>query len=102
MFVPIRFTPSASIHKAQECGGVNIIITNRTKLKPVFLGIAIARELHAIYPNHFPLVKVDRLLCHPPTIRAIEKGETMNQIQELWQSGLDKFNKRRAEFLIYD
>ena len=102
MFVPIRFTPSASIHKAKECGGVNIIITNREKLKPVILGIAIARELHAIYPNHFPLVKVNRLLCHLPTIRAIEKGETMNDIQELWQTDLDKFNKRRAEFLIYD
>ena len=100
-FVPIQFTPSASIHKAQECGGVNIIITNRTKLKPVFLGIAIARELHAMYPKQFPLLKVERLLCHSPTIRAIEKGKTMNQIEELWRPDLDKFNKRRAEFLIY-
>ena len=100
-FVPIQFTPSASIHKDQECGGVNIIITSRTKLKPVFLGIAIARELHAMYPKQFPLLKVERLLCHSPTIRAIEKGKTMNQIEELWRPDLDKFNKRRAEFLIY-
>ncbi len=102
MFVPVRFTPSASIHKGQACGGVNIIITNRRKLKPVLLGAAIARELYAIYPKHFPLVKVNRLLCHLPTIRAIEQGKTLDQIQELWQSDLVNFNKRRAEFLIYD
>ena len=28
-FVPIRFKPNASVYKDQDCGGVNIIITNR-------------------------------------------------------------------------
>ena len=102
MFVPIRFTPSASVHQSKACGGVNIIITDRTKLKPVLLGIDIARELYSIYPKQFPLLKVNRLLCHPPTIKAIKEGKTIEQIKKIWQPGLERFYKRRAEFLIYN
>ena len=101
-FVPIRFTPDYSVHKDESCGGVNIIITDQESLKPVALGIDIARVLYAMYPKKFPLSKVDRLLCHPPTIEAIRQGKTIQQIEMIWQSGLVKFKKRRAEFLLYD
>ena len=101
-FVPIRFTPDYSVHKDESCGGVNIIITDLESLKPVALGIDIARVLYAMYPKKFPLSKVDRLLCHPPTIEAICQGKTIQQIEMIWQSGLVKFKKRRTEFLLYD
>ncbi|HEV2905029.1 MAG TPA: exo-beta-N-acetylmuramidase NamZ domain-containing protein, partial [Pyrinomonadaceae bacterium] len=44
-FVPIRFTPKSSVHKDQECGGVNIIATDRTRLQSVTMGIEIAAAL---------------------------------------------------------
>src|SRR5215217_1652826 len=34
-FVPVRFTPKASVFKGEECGGVNIIITDRAQFRPV-------------------------------------------------------------------
>jgi len=101
-FVPVRFTPDYSVHKDESCGGVNIIITDREALKPVALGIDIARVLHAMYPKEFPLAKVGRLLCHPPTIEALGQGKTLRQIEAAWQPRLAKFKKRRAEFLLYD
>ena len=101
-FVPIRFTPDYSVHKGESCGGVNIIIIDRQKLKPVALGIDIARELHAMYPKQFPLAKVGRLLCHPPTIEALGQGKNLRQIETIWQPDLAKFKKRRADFLLYD
>ena len=52
--LPVRFTPNYSVHKDESCGGVNIIITDREALKPVALGIDIARVLHAMYPKEFP------------------------------------------------
>jgi len=42
------------------------------------------------------------LLCHPPTIKAIKEGKTIEQIKKIWQPGLERFYKRRAEFLIYN
>ncbi len=102
VFVPIRFTPSASIHKDELCGGVNIIITDRRKLKAVLLGIDIARVLHKMYPKNFPLAKIGRLLCHPPTIEALGQGKTLSQIEALWKADLAKFNTRRANYLLYE
>ena len=101
-FVPIRFTPSASVYKGKSCGGVNIIVTDRRKLRAVPLGIDIARELHALYPKEFPLAKVGRLLCHPPTLEALGQGKTLAQIEALWKTDLDKFTPRRAKHLLYE
>ena len=101
-FVPVRFTPDYSVHKDESCGGVNIIITDREALKPVALGIDIARVLHAMYPQKFPLTKVGRLLCHPPTIEALGQGKTLAQIEAAWQPRLANFKKRRAGFLLYE
>ena len=101
-FVPIRFTPDYSVHKDESCGGVNIIITDRHKLRAVSLGIDIARVLHELYPNSFHLTKVDRLLCHPPTLEALRQGKTLTQIKALWKTDLAKFTSRRAKHLLYE
>ncbi len=101
-FVPIRFTPDYSVHKDKPCGGVNIIVTDRHKLRAVPLGIDIARVLHKLYPKNFPLAKVGRLLCHPPTIDALGQGKTLAQIEALWKPDLAKFTPRRAKYLLYE
>jgi uncharacterized protein YbbC (DUF1343 family) len=101
-FVPIRFTPDYSVHKDKPCGGVNIIVTDRHKLRAVPLGIDIARVLHKLYPKNFPLAKVGRLLSHPPTIDALGQGKTLAQIEALWKPDLAKFTPRRAKYLLYE
>ena len=100
-FVPVRFTPKASIHKEQACRGVNIIVTHRHKIRPVVLGIEIAQKLHQMYPNKFPLDKVSRLLRHSPTLEAIDQGFPFPKIEALWQEDLDHFMHRRSKFLLY-
>jgi uncharacterized protein YbbC (DUF1343 family) len=100
-FVPIRFTPKASIHKEQACRGVNIIVTHRHKIRPVVLGIEIAQKLHQMYPNKFPLDKVNRLLRHSPTLEAIDQGFPFPKIEALWQEDLNRFMHRRSKFLLY-
>ena len=102
MFVPILFTPSASVHKDEPCDGVNIIITDRRKLNAVSLGIDIARVLHKMYPKDFPLAKIGRLLCHPPTIESLGQGKTLLQIEALWKADLSNFNTRRSDYLLYE
>ena len=44
-FVPVRFTPKSSVFKEEECGGINIIITDRSAFRPVLTGIEIATAL---------------------------------------------------------
>ena len=100
-FVPIRFSPKASVFKDKPCGGVSIVVTDRDALKAVDVGIVLALTLQRLYPNDFALEKVQRLLQHQPTLDAIKAGKTLAEIKQLWATDLEEFKKRREKFLIY-
>ena len=65
-FVPIRFTPRASKYKGQECGGVNLIVTDRREFHSLRTGIELARCLKLLYPKSWNTKSLDRLLSSPP------------------------------------
>jgi uncharacterized protein YbbC (DUF1343 family)/CubicO group peptidase (beta-lactamase class C family) len=67
---PVRFTPTASVHQGEECGGVRLRITDRRALRSVALGLEIARVLARLYPDKFPLQELQPLLRHEPTLRS--------------------------------
>ena len=64
-FVPVRFTPDASVFKGKPCAGVQILLTDRDRAQVVDIGITVARTLHRLYPAEFGLDKFNRLLAHP-------------------------------------
>jgi uncharacterized protein YbbC (DUF1343 family) len=100
-FVPIRFTPKASVHKDASCGGVYIMLTDRERCDVVDVGLLIAETLHRLYPNEFNADKLKHLLLHQPTLDAIKAGKPLKEIRAAWQRDLDEFEKRRAKFLMY-
>jgi len=63
-FVPIRFTPTASVFKDKPCGGVYLMVTDRDALNAADVGIVLALTLSRLYPNEFALEKVQTLLQH--------------------------------------
>ncbi len=81
---PVRFTPSASVHKDQECGGVRITITDRRALRSVDAGISIASALARLYPAEFPVDAMQTLLRHRATLEAIRAGKPLAEIKQLW------------------
>jgi uncharacterized protein YbbC (DUF1343 family) len=68
---PVRFTPNASTHKGEECGGVRITITDRRALRSVAVGLGIASALARLYPNRFPVDEMQPLLRHRETLEGI-------------------------------
>ena len=50
---PVYFTPSASKHQGQVCGGIHLHIMDQTALRPVELGIRLLSLLRALYPKDF-------------------------------------------------
>lgn len=95
---PVRFTPDASIHKGEACGGVRFTITDRRALRSVDLGIKLATILERDYPTQFPIDEMQRLLRHPATLEAIRAGKSLDEIHALWRSD---FAERRAKYLLY-
>jgi uncharacterized protein YbbC (DUF1343 family) len=100
-FVPIRFTPNASVFKGESLGGINIIITNRENFEPVKMGIEIAIALRKLYPDGWKSERLNRLLANDETLEKIKRVDTPEAIEKSWQDRLVEFKKRRAQYLLY-
>ncbi|MFN2393280.1 MAG: exo-beta-N-acetylmuramidase NamZ domain-containing protein [Pyrinomonadaceae bacterium] len=100
-FVPIRYTPKASVFANQELGGINIIITNRESFKPVRTGIEIAVALRKLFPNDWQTERYNRLLANTETFEKIKLGDAPEEIEKAWAADLENFKSRRARFLLY-
>jgi uncharacterized protein YbbC (DUF1343 family)/CubicO group peptidase (beta-lactamase class C family) len=100
-FVPLRFTPTYSVHKNKECGGVYILLTDRNRCPVVDVGLQMAETLYRLYPKDFNPDKMSRLLLHPPTLEAVKANKPLNEIHALWKKDLKEFKKRRAKYLLY-
>ena len=101
-FVPLRFTPSASVFKDEQCGGVNIIVTDRTSFRPLLAGIEMALALHHLYPNDWKIDRYLRLLVNADTLDRIKRGESAREIAASWNASLQEFRRARAEILLYN
>ena len=100
-FVPLRFTPNASVFKDQECGGVNIIVTDRAAFRPLLTGIEMALALRKLYPNDWQVDKYLRLLVNADTLERVKRGESARDIVASWNAGLQEFRRARAAILLY-
>lgn len=101
-FVPVRFTPNASVFKDRECGGVQIVLTDRDRCRVLDIGLLIAQTLHRLYPKDFNIDKFINLLTDRPTLEAVREGRSLNDIRALWSSDIADFMKRRAGVLLYE
>jgi uncharacterized protein YbbC (DUF1343 family) len=101
-FVPVRFTPKASVFKDEVCGGVNIIVTDRVAFRPLLTGIEMALALRKLYPNDWKVDSYLRLLVNTDTLERVKRGESAREIVASWNSGLQEFRRARAEILLYN
>ena len=101
-FVPIRYTPKASVFKDEQCGGVNIIITDRASFRPLLTGIEMALALRKLYPNDWKVDSYLRLLVNTDTLERIKRGEPARDIVGSWNTALQEFRRARAEVLLYN
>ena len=101
-FVPVRFMPKSSVFKNEECGGVNIIITDRGKLQSVLTGIEIAAALHRLYPTEWKIDGYSHLLVNSNTLERLKRGETASEIMRGWTDALENFRRVRVKYLLYD
>jgi uncharacterized protein YbbC (DUF1343 family)/CubicO group peptidase (beta-lactamase class C family) len=100
-FVPVRFKPASSEYAGEECGGVNIVVTDRNSLDGPELGLEIAAALRALYPKEFRMEGLDTLMVNKASQAAMEAGEDPRRIAEDWRDGIEKFEELRKKYLLY-
>ena len=100
-FIPVRFTPGASVFQGKECGGVQMMVDDREKFRALDLGVVLASTLHRLYPGELNLMKMAPLLGDQPTLDAIRSGRPLAEIRRVRDRSLAEFLERRRVHLLY-
>jgi len=100
-FVPIRFTPKSSVFKNEECSGVNIMITDRSKFQSVLTGVEIAVALHQLYSAEWKIDGYSHLLVNSDALERLRRGDSREEIAQSWATTLEDFRRTRAKYLLY-
>lgn len=100
-FVPIRFSPKTSVYKGEDCGGVNIIVTDRDLFHPVLAGVQIAVALRKLYPSQWKVDDYLKLMGNSDTLERLKRGESAAELVRAWSPPLEEFKKARSEVLLY-
>lgn len=113
IFRPLYFQPTFQKHAGRLCGGAQIHVTNREKFMPFKTGVAIIKAIHDLYPDSFQWKQppyeyetekppIDILTGSDKIRKYIEKGLTLNKMEDWWVEGYQSFDKNvRKEFLLY-
>src|SRR2546423_1432173 len=101
-FIPVRFKPNTSVFKHEECGGVNVVITDRERFKSVATGIEIAVALHSLFAAKWKVDSYSRLLVNADALEKLKRGATPEELTESWRADLEIFRKKRAVVLLYE
>ena len=97
----MKFTPKSSKFSNEECGGINIVVTDRGAFHPVATGVEIAYQLNRLYPGTWKIEDYIRLLANRAALAALREGRTPSDIEATWQTGLAQFVRIRQKYLIY-
>lgn len=100
-FIPIRFSPRASVYQGTPCGGVNIVITHRERFQPLRTGLEIAASLLRLYPDVWKAQAYDRLLVSRDTLAALRRGAGWEEMERLWRPQRERFGRIRRQYLLY-
>ena len=100
-FVPVRFTPASSVFQGKECGGVQVLLTDRERFRAADLALALASTLHRLHPSDLKLDKAAGLLGDEPTLAGLRSGRGWREVAQVRDRGLAAFAQRRSRHLLY-
>ena len=106
------FRPTFQKHAGTSCGGVQLHVTDRNAFEPVITGLALVKIAYDLYTGEFswkepPYEYVyDRnpfdVIAGTSSIReAIERGRSLEAMQDGWKDNLDAFRQLRQGYLLY-
>jgi uncharacterized protein YbbC (DUF1343 family) len=101
------FTPTASKFSGDQCAGVQVHVTDRTRFRPVASAVAVVSVLLRLYPRRFEFRQSgDRfffdILCGTDAIRkSLLDGVSPADIADSWEHDIRRFSKDAGPILLY-
>jgi uncharacterized protein YbbC (DUF1343 family) len=100
-FYPVRFTPASSKYAGEACGGVFMVITDRTALRPARLGLEVAGALARLFGDAYNIENTDRLLGSRESLERVTRGEDPALVSGAWAADEARWRQIRAKYLLY-
>lgn len=101
-FVPVQFTPSASVFAHESCGGVQILLLERDALDAVRVGLTLALVLRRMYEREWQPEKLMTLLVNRGTYDGIAAGQPYADIAAGWEADLERYAARTQPWRLYE
>jgi uncharacterized protein YbbC (DUF1343 family) len=107
---PHVFTPTASKHAGEVCGGVQAHITG-AGYRPLLAWVAVICEIRRLYPHQFAwlppyskdgLLPFDRLAGGPALRQKIEADEPLESLAGAWDVTAEAWRETRRACLLYE
>ena len=100
-FYPILFTPASSVYKGEECQGVYFIVSDRTALRPVRVGLELVSVISKLFPGKLDLKRTASLYGSADQLARALTGEDPAQLEAQWATDEVNWRTLRAKYLIY-
>jgi uncharacterized protein YbbC (DUF1343 family) len=112
-FRPQYFKPQFQKWSGEVCGGVQLHIIERNKIKPLATSISMLFLIKKLYPNDFSWrtepyefvndrLAIDLLYGNSTLREAIEAGNlSIKKLESSWEEDIKVFSSQREECLIY-
>ena len=100
-FYPILFTPTSSVYKGEECQGVYFIVSDRTALRPVRVGLELVSVISRLFPGKLDLKRTASLYGSADQLARALTGEDPAQLEAQWAADEVNWRTLRSKYLIY-
>lgn len=95
-FIPRAFTPNFGPFAGQACGGVNVIVLDRTVLNPPQLAVEVASAVHQLYPRQYQLGQGSKFLLGDAPLE-----QEPATVAAKWNDSIASFEQVRQKYLLY-
>lgn len=111
-FRSVSFEPTFDKHAGRLCGGAQLHVLDRELMKPYLTGVAVLKVIHDLYPNEFEwkappfeyeekLLPIDIIAGTDALRMGIERGTSLDEMEQEWQEELAGFGASRRASLRY-
>ena len=100
-FYPTSFKPTSSKYAGQDCQGIFMIVTNRTSLQPVRVGLEVAAAMWSLFGDRYQMENTDRLLGSRESLERVKRGEDPAVVAQSWAASEARWRRLRAKYLLY-
>jgi uncharacterized protein YbbC (DUF1343 family) len=109
-FRPVIFRPSASKWAGEDCGGVQVHVTDRRAFRPVTAGLHLLATTQSLYPEQFAWrvgsgegrrPYIDLLAGTDKVRRSLDDGASVAELIASWSEELGRFARTSRSYRLY-